>query len=235
MDKSRCQVSLERCETQFRLWRLSEEEYHQLRQHSLPIKEDGFFLLQLFLSERQNPNRLTLPKAFLTLEHLLGQSSDFLDNWKGSFNFPLLLVLKKPAGQFFYLFRVHDHRGSLCFPLYRILENGVSGYDLNICREPFELEFSRKEINEFLCYFYGYLSGSAEAVSRLPRLPFLKRVESDLILYGYKEGDFFEEQMNSEGEYRAAIQRFEEVYGSLEIEEKSRDIQPLLKQIVGEI
>lgn len=117
---NRKHINLKRRETKFHLWRITEEEYRDLRGNSLPIKEDGFFLIELSLSERHNPDRLTLPKAFLTLEYLFGKTSDFFDDWKGSFTFPLLLLVQKSKAQFFYMLRIYDHRGTIYYPLYRI-------------------------------------------------------------------------------------------------------------------
>ncbi len=38
---NRKHINLKRGEPPFALWRLTEEEYHQLCDHSLPIKEDN--------------------------------------------------------------------------------------------------------------------------------------------------------------------------------------------------
>jgi hypothetical protein len=73
-------IQFQRSETEFSLWRLTDGEYQQLRQNSLPIKEDGMFLLRLMLYERSEPEQLTLPKALITLEHLFGHSSDWFDD-----------------------------------------------------------------------------------------------------------------------------------------------------------
>ena len=233
MDKERYHLDLQRGEQQFCLWRLTDEEYKQLRSNSLPIKEDGLFLIQLMLFERHRLDRLTLPKAFVTLEHLFGSTSDLFDDWKGSFSFPLLLVVQKPAGQFFYLLQTYDLRGSLQFSLYRVLENGTAEYDINRIQEPFELEFSREEINEFISYFYGYLIGAAEIACMLLRQPFMNRIDSNHILYGYRNEVFFEEQIDSEEDYKAAIQAFEETYRTAVENEQAVKVRVLLQQITG--
>lgn len=234
MEKERYYLEFKQGEIQFHLWRLAEEEYRQFRDHSLPLKEDRMFMIQLMLSERYNPDRLSLPKVFLTLEHLFGKTSDWFDKWKCSFSFPLLLVLKKSAGQFYYLLRVEDYRGSLEFRLYRFLENGVDGYDVNIYREPFELEFSREEINQFICYLYGYLIGAAKVICVLPLRPFLKCIDSNHILYGYRDGKLFEEQIDSEEDYEAAIRTFEKNYETPLTEERVKDLRSLLHKVTGE-
>lgn len=90
------------------------------------------------MSEHDNPDRLTLSLAFITLEHLFGKTSNWFDDWKGSFSFPLLLVVRKSQGNFTYLLRVFDHRGRVSFSFYRVLENGADGSDTDLYREPFE-------------------------------------------------------------------------------------------------
>lgn len=234
MEKERYYLKLKQGKLQFHLWRLAESEYRQFRVHSLPIKEDKMLMIQLMLSERDNPNRLSLPKAFLTLEHLFGKTSDCFDKWKCSFTFPLLLVLKKSVGQFYYLLRIGDYRGSLEFRLYRFLENEVNGYDVNIYREPFELEFSRGEIQQFICYFYGYLTGVAQSICMLPLLPFLKCIGSNRILYGYQDGKLFEEQIDSEQDYETAIRTFDKNYETPLTEERVNDLRSLLHEVTGE-
>lgn len=211
-DAKRHELELKRGETQFHLWRLTEDEFRQLRSTSLPIKDDNRFLLHLLLSDRNNPERLSLPKALVTMEYLFGKASDWFNKFKSSFSFPLLLVLKKTIGRFLYLLRIEDYRGALEFRFYCILANGVDGYDINICREPFEAEFSREEINQLISYLYGYLAGAAKSLCKLPVQPFLRHIDASQILYGYKAGEFFEEQIESVEQYEAAIQAFETAY-----------------------
>jgi hypothetical protein len=228
-------LELKQGETQFQLRRLTEDEFRQLRSTSLPIKNDEMFLLNLMLSERHNPERLSLPKALVTLEYFFGKASNWLDKWKSSFSFPLLLVLKKQVGRFFYLLRIEDYRGELEFRFYRILENGTEGYNDNICREPFEIEFSRSEINQFICYLIGYLASAAESFCKLlPVQPFLRHIDASHIIYGYRNGAFFEEQIDSPEQYEATIQAFETVYGSVKQEQQALEMRSLIQMITGE-
>ena len=71
-----------------------------------------------------------------------------------------------------------------------------------------EDEFSREEINYFIAYFYGYLEGRLEMLLEYgtPPDPFLHRVQSNLILYGFHEGRFFEEDFDSQEEFEKAYQ-----------------------------
>ena len=59
--------------------------------------------------------------------------------------------------------------------------------------------------------------------------PFLKTIDSNWILYGYKEEEYFEKHCNSEEVYQAEIKSFEEVYGS-----NKTDVSAILQRIIGE-
>jgi hypothetical protein len=143
------------------------------------------------------------------------------------------MILEKVQGKFFYLIDIYDNRGTLYFSFYRVLESDVEGYDHQILREPFELEFSRQEINYFISYFYGYLEGSFQSRKLLiPSEQFFKKIGSNLILYGYKDEHYFEEQYLSPEEYQTAIENLE----SIGITSKtSQDVNDILQTITSEI
>ena len=216
-------------DVQFHLWRLTDEEYEDFRETSSQIRRDSSLFLWLFLSERDDPERLNLAKAFLALEHLFGASSKSFDRRKGSFSFPLLLVLERPTETFFYLLRVFDRRGEIEYDFYRIVLEG-SELD-NIYHEPYEQEFSSEEINLFICYFQGYLTGIASWFCKQYSKPFMKSVASSNILYGYRDGEFFEENYESTEECDRARQKFLDTYGSGVVADKAALTKSLLAKI----
>ncbi|MBE9209755.1 hypothetical protein IQ244_25325 [Nostoc sp. LEGE 06077] len=210
--KERKKVELKRKDIKYELWRLDDAEFRKLRRKSLPITDDYMFYMHFYLSERENKNKLNLAQIFVSLTHLLGESSDWIDDWKGSFSFPVLLILDKLQGEFFYLIDIYDNCGKLYFSFYRILESDVEGYNNQIQREPFELEFSRQEINYFFCYFYGYLEGYFHSIKLLiPSEEFFKNIGSDNILYGYKDEHYFEEHYPSQEAFKTAIEHLESI------------------------
>jgi hypothetical protein len=216
----------------YRLWRLSEDEYRRLRQSSLPIKIDSFIILKLVLSERDNPERLTLGKALTCLENLFGKSSEFLDTWKCSFTFPLLLQLNRQTGKFLYLLRIGDFRGMLDFSLHRFLVSGTDDLNIDAYHDPVEHEFSRDEIDRLLCYIYSFLTGMGQTLK--PPKPFLKRVESQNLIYGYDGNDFFEDDFNSDTDFNAAINTFEQRFGLLDKGQQIESLRSLVADIIGE-
>ncbi|KAF3887686.1 MULTISPECIES: hypothetical protein [Nostocales] len=230
--KKRCKLDLQHAGIKYQLWRLDKSEYEKLRENSLPIADDFRFYLELYLSDRTREDRLNLAETFIILEWIFGESSNLFDDWKGSFCFPILLVVKKQIGRLYYLMSIYDRRGSVYFSLYRIIENSIYGYETQRLREPFEFEFSRQEINCFLNYFYEYLKGYFESVKDIiyPQ-NFIKKIDSNLIIYGYKNGEYFEDQYDSEDSFQEAIRIFEEVDGVLL---KKTDIDAILQEITSE-
>lgn len=233
--KERNKLDLQSQGIKYQMWRLEDFEYRKLRQHALPIQDDYQFYMNLYFSHRDGrdgEDSLNLAEFFVTLQSLFGESSDLFDDWKGSFCFPVLLLLEKEVGNFFYLMNISDQRGSVYFSLYRILENGVDGYDNKVLREPFELEFSRQEINHFLNHLYSYLTGYSKT-SRLISTPqsFVKKVDSNLIIYGYLYNNFFEEEYNTQEQFQTAMKSY---LDAVDNEFHQSSVNDILQNIMNE-
>jgi hypothetical protein len=194
------------------LLRLDDYTYRRLRQYGVPIFDSLALYWELAFPLRQDPikedERLSLPKAYIALKTLFGASGDAFDDWKGSFVFSFFLKVAKGDQNFAYLLNVHDHRCSIEFDIYK-LAPPEAGYDPRLYHEPFADEFSRAEIDHFIVYFYGYLVGFFSAVKEQYDEPFFKQVGSESVLYGYQDGQFFEEQYHVPEEYEAAVKAHE--------------------------
>lgn len=220
----RAYLELSRSKSSYQLWRLTTEEYTRLRENSFPIRENFKFYLDLYLDEQRH-GKFNLAKIYVTLEYLFGPSDNYFDSWKGSFNFPLLLKVKR---KFFYLLNLYDHRGTLLFQLYKIVE-ARDDCNIDIVRDPDETEFSEGEIYYFCNYFYGCLEGGFKVLKHLPRQPFLKQIRSNFIVYGYENGRFFEEAYSSEEAYSEAIADFENTHGTAY---RKVDVRRLIEEII---
>ena len=118
------------------------------------------------------------------------------------------------------------------YRMYRIIEHNIEGYDTQRTREPFELEFSRQEINYFLSYFHGYISGCFKVANLMtPAQSFLKRINSNLILYGCRDGVYFEEQHEIPETFHASIKLFYENYDNTV---DLPDVSELIKEITAD-
>jgi len=197
-------------------WRLDDQEFEILRQRSLAINEDYFFLMRLH-SNRPEIERLSLGRARAALTKLSGPSSKLLDPYKQSFGFPFLYSVPpgKPFAQ--YLMIVQDIRGSLYFTSRRMVSADDPRIQQHFLHEPFAEEFHRKELNRLTATMMGFLKGFSECV--VPS-PFVGKVDSEQILYGYADGQYFEEQHDSTETYRAVFDRWSGIVAA------SADVDP---------
>ncbi len=224
----------------FSLWRLSHQEYLQLRSRSFPIRYNDFFLLRLSLDQENSPNELNLPKALLVLEEEFGQSSTHLDSWKQTFSFPFLLAIDKPTGTFRYVLKVEDYRGGLEFNLYRVVDDfNYVGENLQVYHLPIADEFSEDEIEYVITYLWGFLQGCSIRFSQLQGeiKPFFRHVDASHVIYGYWEGKFVEEVIEDSEEYETIVQKLEERYGEPAISDSTQvsRIQAMIQTIEKQV
>lgn len=199
-------IQLQQNGIDYHLWRLTDEEDYTLSQTSIPIASDLRFRLKFYFYRSRQEIALNLAKFYVVFKHLFGESSRFFDKWKSSFYFPVFLHVRRENGEFPYFLHLYNHRGVVEFNLFRYYKTMAENEDRYVYRQPLKSELSRQEINNFICYFYGYLQGRFEAMKDSYNQEFLKRVDSNLILFGYKDGHFFEEHYNDLTTYQQAAQ-----------------------------
>ncbi|NES80165.1 MAG: hypothetical protein F6K10_00940 [Moorea sp. SIO2B7] len=69
-------------------------------------------------------------------------------------------------------------------------------------RKPFEQEFSREEIDYFIVYLYSYLVGYFSAIDKPSNYEFFKHIDSNLILSGYTNREFWQKNYEEDDYYR---------------------------------
>jgi len=199
---------------QYRLERLDDERYHELRRKSLCIADDYRFSIGFFQYEQLRGEALSLGQVYIALKELTGESSKLFDDWKCAFSFPFALEIERDSNTYHYLLRIVDYRGSLEFNIYRQVKPHES-YDKNVIYQSFAEEFSRDEINEFNAYIYNYIKVFfkiyLKVVKPNDREEFFKNIDSNLILYGYKDGIFFEDHYNDREEYHEALSKLRDI------------------------
>ena len=201
-------INIECSGNHYRLCRMNDSQYYELWKNSIPIADDYGFYLDFYLYLSHEGKSLNLAQIYVTLKELCGESGQFFDDWKGSFSFPFFLEVSKAGHKFDYLLDIYDHRGSLYFGICKQLQP-YDSYDFRLIHQPFSEEFSRQDINKFISYFYGYIQGYFEARQDTYKQFFFKRVDSNGILFGYKDGNFFEEHYDSSENYEQAVKLLE--------------------------
>jgi hypothetical protein len=216
---------------QWNLWRLSDEEFTSLAQHALPIAQNYSLILRLTQRQSANGNRLTLGQAVVVLERRFGQGSSWYDSFRGSFCFPLLLTFERER-RISYLLRLHDYRGTLYFPLYRVVKGDPSSVERARFHAPCSSEFSQAEMNDFTSCLYDYVLGVSDTLDDSLVAPFYRAVESDAILYGYDNGRFFEQSCDNFDEFCAGRAQYEQRLGPGRSRSSSDRVEKLIDRLV---
>jgi hypothetical protein len=179
-------------EGQWNLWRLTDEEFATHVHKSLRITQNYTVILRTGHRQLANGRRMSLGEAHIVLQRRFGETSLAYDGFRGSFCFPLLLTFEH-APRLTYLVRVHDHRGTIFFPLFRVIDREPTSAERARHHTSFAHEFSTSEIAAFTTCFFQYLLAGTETLSDSFVTPFYRAIESNRILYGCENGEFFEQ------------------------------------------
>src|SRR5262249_12390115 len=144
------------------------------------------------------------------------------DDWKGAFSFPFTLHFIREGCSCTYLLDVHTCRDSLYFPFRKVVAPDDPRLQNRIYHPPIPDEFSWEESNRFVLHFYGYLHVRLSGLDAASIAPFVRHVPASLIIFGHCGGTFFEQEYESEEDYRAAL----ESYQRQGAQESTREVRP---------
>lgn len=187
----------------YKLIRLNDEQFYLLRKNSISIFDDYGHLMSL--SKDKDLIYSSFSKMYIVLKGLFGESGKYYDDWKGSFSFPFLIYFQKGEEEFGYSMNIYNFRSSIEFNIAKLIHADDEKVKRGILHNPFD-EFPRDEINYFINYFVGFLSGYFESARKRFDEFFFHTVKSNLILFGYKDGNYFDNQYENEEEFDEAIQ-----------------------------
>ena len=151
---------------------------------------------------------LWFSRFFVTLEELFGpndeQGTD--DGYKSSFYFPFLLEFPQEKENLGYLMIVRDLKCSVYYKFAKILPSDKYA-DKNKIPNTFK-DFTEDDIKETVRSFYKYLESYFERfINHSFDSFFYKTIECDLVVYGYKDGAFFDEGYDDPDEYEEVIKK----------------------------
>lgn len=163
----------------------------------LPLSNSAFFAVSNMMSE----NPYTFPKLYASLTYLTGPNDDSYDDYKGSFCFSFLLNVNKNNKQSEYYYRLIHYRSYIDFSVYLFVPKKDSR-DEEVMQKPDDELFSDKEITSFSRFFCQYMIECLDASKHKPQ-PFINFADSNLILFGYHNDEYFYEQFSDNGAYHA--------------------------------
>lgn len=190
--------------TKYQMIRLTDRQYLRLCDNCLSILQDHGHLLCLW--SHKDLIYSSLSKMYVALTELFGESSIIYDRYKSTFSFPFLLHFQNELEPFNYLLRVVHVRTSVDFRFAKIIATDPSKSDVMRLHEPFD-ELPRATMNYIINYFLGFLTGYFEVRHDHFDTFFYRVVESDLIIFGYKDGEYFDDQYDNQNEFNKAVQQ----------------------------
>lgn len=193
---------------------LTDEDYIYFRRKSLTIKPmHGFSLeIEFFLREI---DIIGIPEIYAMLSYFFGKPSKYYDKYKSSFGYNFLLKVfpknsQDLAGQ--YILSIRDVKGGMEVGFFKIAE-GWDKKDYDKYHEPFP-ELDKKEMKRIWFWFVVFIKNGLDYFkeNKLSIKPFCKKVNSDYIIYGYKEGEFFGKNYQEQKNGKEPHEIFHETY-----------------------
>lgn len=197
-----------------RIKRIDNDCYRTLGVHSLPIKEsNGSWWNYRNSSDNAQLNETPLAYFLASFELAYGPSENIYDSYKGAFSFPIAVKILQDNTAIAYLLNVTCWRGTVEFHFRKIIPANETRYDTNVIHQPFDDELSERQMHVLSNFLMGYAEGFWESVERskdkLKKLfpeeenqhDFVKAIDSNGILFGYKDGQFFEMHYSDQDEY----------------------------------
>ncbi len=182
-----------------RVIRLTRPQFSEIAKHAVMVEMNDF---NWEMSVYHSQSYLLFSKMFVTLEYLFGSTDEqgIDDGYKRSFYFPFLLKFPDEKENLGYLMIVHDHRCGIYYKFAKILPLSEH-LDQNKCYQPFE-DFTREELKHTVKFFYSYLESWFDVyiADRFDSF-FYKTIPSDLSVYGYKDGQFFDKGFDDPDAY----------------------------------
>ena len=187
----------------YQLTRLDNKTYYQLRKNVISIDDDYEQLSDLAYDEELIYSNMA--KMYVALKTRFGESGTSYDDWKGSFGFAFLLSFAHDDKEMEYLLNIYNMRSSIEFRLFKLPGPDVQNINRGILHQPFP-DFPRPAIRYVINYIVGFLSGYFESIEKWYDEPFFQRVDSNLIVFGFMDGQFFDDQYENQEDYAAAVE-----------------------------
>jgi len=187
----------------YKLIRLNDEQFYLLRKNSVTLFEDYAHIMSL--SRDDSIIYSSFPKMYITLKDIFGESGNYYDDYKGSFSFPFLIYFKKGEEDFGYAMNIYNVRSVIEFNMAKLIHADDKTATRGILNHPFD-EFPESEITYVINFLVGYLTGYFRMLVKGYNEFFFHSVQSNLIVYGYKDGKFFQNHYDSQKKFDEVIQ-----------------------------
>ena len=161
----------------------------------IPIQNSAYF----YFGNKIHNDPLILPKFYAALTNLVGVGDEFYDDYKGSYSFTFKLDVKKNENITEYCYHIYHYRSYIEFNVYQIVPKNDPRNQEHYTQPNDEL-FSEKDIISFSTFFYYYTLEQMIKNNYTPQ-PFVKSSNSNFLLLGYLNNEYFFEDYDNEENY----------------------------------
>jgi hypothetical protein len=190
-------------------WRIDDNSFRNIQKQSYSIHEQwpSYYLMHADNDQNNRKNTFNLAEYFAAMCILFGEPGNCFDDWKGAFSFPFEVQVFKRGQYFKYGLNVINWRSTVELRFCKVVDQNDKNTNLHTYRHPIESEFSEREmivLDNLLC---GCILGIKRSFRVLNIPAFIKRIDSNLIIFGYVDGEFFEHQHETEETYKAEVDK----------------------------
>lgn len=163
----------------------------------IPIQSSAYWDVSCAFQKEEH----FLAKLYAALTFLTGESDSCYDDFKGSYSFMFTLNINKNHFEGNFIYHIYHYRSYIQFSVNEIVSKSDPRNPI-IYHAPNDELFSNKDIAEFSVYFCGYVLEFMEGAKYTPK-PFIKYSDSNLLLFGYVNKDYFTIQQEDYDQYLA--------------------------------
>lgn len=185
----------------YSIYRLKEDQLNALTPYAAPVRGDSMLNMELSLTTDEFLS--SLAKIYTALRLSFGESGERYDYYKSGFSYLFLVTISKSENSY-YILRFGDIKGSIEIKFFKILSQKPNRENVGYILEADE-DFTWDEMSYLTYFFLGYLRGYFRAISPYYNEPFVKTVLSELIIYGYLDGEFFDKKFDTPEAHDAAM------------------------------
>lgn len=193
-----------------RFWRIDDTAFRDIRNQSYCIHEQwpSYRLMHVSKNLNNRNDAFNMAEYYAAMRILFGEPGNYFDDWKGSFSFAFEVQVFKRGQYFKYGLNVINWRSTVELRFCKVLEQFDKKTDLETYRNPIESEFSAREMIVFDNYLCGCVLGVKSTFKLYEIPPFIKKIDSNLIIFGYVDGEFFEHQHQTQEAFEAEVDKY---------------------------
>lgn len=185
---------------------LNDIEFLKIARYSLAISHD-LFLTHYFCAKNNIPENLAI--FFASFEFTYGEGSIF-SSYKSAFSFMFKIDVCKNGLNIPYLLEIKNWRSDIEFRYFKAISKSDKQYDRSVYHKVFNDEFTDLQMDIVSVLICQYADRKFKKY-KPQQADFFKQVESEFILFGYLDHQYFVQGYDTHEEFHAARKLMEDI------------------------